>query len=135
MDIKKEFININISKKNSEIVLLLCIAVLSEIIFDREGYYSKNLELKEFTVKVLEKDYREYIFNARPALFARIVKDLRQSHNKNIVQFLKIAKNIQVFLKKNIIYKSDNEEKQQKKVNKNNKNIDVIDAWRKVIES
>ncbi|QPQ35520.1 hypothetical protein [Lysinibacillus sp. JNUCC-52] len=136
MDIKKEFININISKNNSEIVLLLSAAVLSEIILDREAYYTKNAELKIFTVEVLEKDYGEYLFNARPALFARAVKDLREHQKKEIEHFLKTMKNIQKFLKDNKKEKNDKNKSnnnKEKKTNSSNKN--VIDAWRAVIES
>lgn len=136
MDIKKEFVNINISKKNSEIVLLLSAAVLSEIILDREAYYTKNSDLKSFTVEFLEKDYGEYLFNARPALFARSVKDLREQQKKDIEQFLKIAKNIQKFLLNNVEkVKSDKNNSNNDKEKKSNSNKDVIDAWRAVIES
>ncbi|MCL1701605.1 hypothetical protein [Lysinibacillus sp. Bpr_S20] len=136
MDIKKEFININISKKNSEIVLLLSAAVLSEIILDKEAYYTKNPDLKSFTVEILEKDYGEYLFNARPALFARSVKDLREHQKKDIEQFLKIAKNIQKFLVNNVEKdKNDKNKPNNDKEKKSNSNKNVIDAWRAVIES
>lgn len=136
MDIKKEFLNINISKKNSEIALLLSTAVLSEIILDREAYYTKNADLKSFTEEILEKDYGEYLFNARPALFARSVKDLREHQKKEIEQFLKIAKNIQKFLMNNVEKdKNDKNKSNNYKEKKSNSNKDVIDAWRAVIES
>lgn len=133
MDIKKEFININISKKNSEIVLLLSTAILSEIILDREAYYKKNPDLKSFTVEILEKNYGEYLFNARPALFARTVKDLRENQKKNIDQFLKVAKNIQKFLVKEVGKEKNKPNNEKEKKSNSNKN--VIDAWRAVIES
>ncbi|AWI12644.1 hypothetical protein CQJ30_11070 [Caldibacillus thermoamylovorans] len=133
MDIKQEFLNINITKNNSEVVLLLCTAVLSEIILNRHGIYTKNDYLKNFTTEVLEKEYKDYLFSARPTLFARIVKDIREHQIKEVNKFVKIAKNIQAFLKDSEKNESDDVNKQKGKQRKDKK--DVIDAWRAVIES
>ncbi|MCU5461181.1 hypothetical protein OCA96_16125 [Bacillus cereus] len=145
MNYIRDFLGIGTVESDEELIeslLFLSVAVLSEIILERI-YFEKNIDLKQFTTDVLLESYKDYLFDSRPTLYARIVKDLRKYKKDNREHFLKLEKNIQHFLstKYNEEFETgvDEENKKDTLVEKNQKqrstNKKVIDDWRSIIES
>ncbi|MFL1674439.1 hypothetical protein [Paenibacillus dendritiformis] len=135
-----EFLELN-SKEDDDVekMLFLSIAVLSEVILDKK-YFANNKDLKFFTNEVLEQDYKEYLFDSRPALYARIIRDLRTSKAKDLGNFKKIEEMIQEFIasypKVEDRTSVDNNENSKRLTSKKTKtNPKVISDWRSVIES
>lgn len=137
----QDFLELNVDELNEEEIeklLFLSIGVLSEIILEQK-YYSQNKELKKFTNEVLTQDYKDYLFESRPTLYARVIKDLRRSKINNLETFYKIEKSIQDFLSAdpNLGSNSSNPEAKSKNSNgkKANSNPKIINDWRNIIES
>ncbi|WP_421383365.1 hypothetical protein ACOJQI_02875 [Bacillus salacetis] len=145
MNYIRDFLEINSKDTNEEVIenlLFLSVAVLSEIILDRL-HFEKNKDLKEFTTEILLESYKDYLFDSRPALYARIIKDLRDYKMKNQDHFLQLEQNIQEFLstKYNEEFEGNIQNETSKKTpsgdNKKQKNGNkkVIEGWRSIIES
>lgn len=145
MNYIREFLEINSEDSNEEVIenlLFLSVAVLSEIILEKL-HFEKNIDLKEFTTEVLLESYRDYLFDSRPTLYARIIKDLRTYKKKNIGHFIQLERNIQNFLStKNNLESNAEIQNKNKKGNRNgegkkqkNGNKEVIEGWRSIIES
>ncbi|MGE6833654.1 hypothetical protein ACQKGA_28280 [Priestia megaterium] len=144
MNYIKDFLemkSVESSEELTDTLLILSIAVLSEIILERI-HFGKNKELKQFTTDVLLESYKDYLFDSRPTLYARIVKDLRAYKKDNREHFLQLEKNIQQFLaaRYNEELEKINEEKEKstmigKDRKQKSSNKKVIDDWRSIIES
>ncbi|MED4526061.1 hypothetical protein P9257_18035 [Bacillus velezensis] len=145
MNYIRDFLEINSVESNEELIetlLFLSVSVLSEIVLDRM-HFKKNKDLKQFTTDVLLESYKDYLFDSRPTLYARIVKDLRAYKKNNKEHFLQLEKNIQHFLstKYNEEFEEEVDEENTKSTHaeKNKKqqssNKKVIDDWRSIIES
>ena len=127
----KKFIYKEVSIGNIDDLIFECTGPLAKIILTKEFYSGRNIELKDFTKDYLNEDYREYLFQGRPMLYARVVKDLfsnaksddKSDKNKSIEK----VRNIQRFLSENrIISKTEDLPKQKIKQ-------DPIDGWRSII--
>lgn len=141
-----EFLKLNVNETNNkEKLLFLSIALLSEVILDRKYFGNKN-DLKNFTNEILSQDYRDYLFDSRPALYARLVNDLRKSSAKDFEKFVALEKNIQTFMEVipeisvSKLPNQDNSDlqgasKKDRKKTKSRTNPQVINDWRSVIES
>ncbi|WP_282035157.1 hypothetical protein [Metabacillus indicus] len=145
MNYIKNFLEINSEESNEEVIeslLFLSVAVLSEIILERL-HFEKNKDLKEFTTEVLLESYKDYLFDSRPTLYARIIKDLRNYKKDNKDHFIQLERNIQNFL--SIKYNGDFDLDQHNKNKIGHRNEDdkkskggnkeVIEGWRSIIES
>lgn len=139
----QDFLDLNVDELNEdeiEKLLFLSIGVLSEIILEQK-YYSQNKELKSFTNDVLTQNYKDYLFDSRPTLYARIIKDLRKSKSNNLELFYKVEKSIQAFLAAGPGLGDSKPNNTKTKTNKNNNgkktssNPKIISDWRNVIES
>ncbi|APC44680.1 hypothetical protein ACI1T5_01000 [Lactococcus petauri] len=125
------FITKEVNKNNIEDLIFECTAPLAKIILTREYYSGKNKEIKEFTKKYLNEDYRDYLFHSRPMLYARIIKDLikvsKNNEDYEIENKIEKIKNIQRFLseKTNQYNSSDIQTKKYKN--------DPIEGWRNII--
>ncbi|WP_201714678.1 hypothetical protein [Rossellomorea arthrocnemi] len=141
MNYIKDFLEINSEELNEEIIeslLFLSVAVLSEIILEKL-HFEKNKDLKEFTTEVLLESYKDYLFDSRPTLYARIIKDLRSYKKENKAHFMQLERNIQNFL--SIKYKRDVNPQNKKSIRSDEEkklksgNKEVIEGWRSIIES
>lgn len=100
--------------------------VLSVIIFTKH-FFVANEDLKIFTKEYLGKDYKSYLFNSRPLLYSRVVKDFYiknpDPHNAAVilVHFFKTFNNISTKVSP------------KKKNKKQNSQQNVIHEWRRVI--
>ncbi|MGG1644311.1 hypothetical protein ACIFQM_24240 [Paenibacillus sp. NRS-1782] len=138
----QEFLELNVKDKtNIEKLLFLSIPLLSEIILEKK-YFSHNKDLKHFTNEILTQDYKDYLFDSRPALYARLIKDLRNSKLEDLDYFIKLEKTIQGFMiahpELNVGITSDDDDLKsvtKKTKSKNKTNPKVISDWRSVIES
>lgn len=128
------FISQNIDELNINEAILACTAPLAEIILTRKYYSGRNSDLKDFTLNYLIEDYRDYLFDSRPMLYARIVKDIFKQPKKEEIEFnkkkIEKLKNIQMFLKENNneIFSDKSSNPVTKKSQSNS-----IDGWRKII--
>lgn len=122
------FISILPSKKNVDDLILQSTAPLAIIILTKE-FYQNNKDLKLFVTEYLKEDYKDYLFAGRPALYARIIKDIVREENieKNLIKM----KNIQKFLLANNEFK-DKKIKDDKK-NTPQKNKNTIENWSRII--
>lgn len=144
VDFVKEFLEIKSIDSDEELtdaLLFLSVAVLSEIVLDKV-HFERNKDLKDFTNDVLLANYKDYLFDSRPNLYARIVKDLRTYRVKNPEHFLRLENNIQQFLslKHNKELDKDTNEGGKKNTNEKKRkhqegNRKIIDDWRSIIES
>ncbi|MCY7711886.1 hypothetical protein MH052_02675 [Bacillus altitudinis] len=136
----KEYINIPISKKNTSEVSFLLYGILADVIFERY-YFSKNIDIQYFTTKILQENYKEYLFASRTSLYARIIKDMKVNITKDTNKFLQNANNIKVFLQDRVNMEdlntnsSNNTTETISSKRKRNSNNDPIDEWRKIINS
>mgnify|MGYP000184638519 FL=1 len=84
------------------------------------------------------KIYRDYLFDGRPMLYARVVKDIFKDSKKDEEEFtknkIKKLKNIQKFLKDKVNDNEINSEIYPNSLTKKSKN-NSIDGWRKIINS
>ncbi|WP_088815765.1 MULTISPECIES: hypothetical protein [Listeria] len=119
-----EFINTDAGEENISNLYFLLPGVLAEVILTKK-YYQKNIELKSFAAEVLKKEYLDYLFAARPAVYSRIVRDLIKLRDENKKEAFKVIKNIQKFVE------SFEVESNQSKLKK--KTSDPIDEWRNII--
>ncbi|MDY0404161.1 hypothetical protein P5G51_000945 [Virgibacillus sp. 179-BFC.A HS] len=126
MDFVKEFLEIKSTDSDEELtdaLLFLSVAVLSEIVLDKV-HFKRNKDLKVFTNDVLLTNYKDYLFDSRPTLYARIVKDLRTYRVKNPGHFLRLENNIQQFLSlKHKETDKDTNEEDKKDANEKKGNI------------
>lgn len=142
-----EYLKLEVSVENKGDLLFLSIPLLSEIIIKKE-VYKKNYELKDFTSQIFMKEYGSYLYDARPLLYSRLVKDLITLNEIDENQFFNIQRKIKGFLSENILNESNKgnrKEINKKEANKretisrlpktNKSNKKVIDDWRSVIES
>lgn len=102
--------------------------IIAEIIFNKQ-LYKNNIDLKEFT-DIFDNDYAEYLFKARPLLFARLTKELLEIENER--ELLIHKKKIEKFLLNK--YANNKDMKQDKEKSKaNNSTTKNIEAWGKFI--
>lgn len=133
-----QYLKLNINNKNIDDLLFLSIALLSKIILEKK-IYTKNEYLKDFTRNVYEQEYGQYLYDARPQLYSRLIKDLIKYKNEDISKFLDIQGNLNKYLKElsteqieeNFGEQRNNKDKRPPK----SSNKEVIDDWRSIIES
>lgn len=134
----EDFISQNINEANLDKSILACTAPLAEIILTKKFYSGRNSELKDFTINYLDENYRDYLFDGRPMLYARIVKDIFKNSKKDEEEFtknkIKKLKNIQKFLKDKAKDNGINSEIYSNSLTKKAKD-NSIDGWRKIINS
>ncbi|UAT31317.1 hypothetical protein K7T73_03525 [Bacillus badius] len=135
-----KYLQLEVSIDNKDDLLFLSIPLLSKVIIEKE-IFKKNHELKNFTAQVFTKEYGSYLYDSRPLLYSRLIKELIYYKNEDEHYFFNIQQNLMAFLKDKIIDQSDENKvieknKKERKPSKNNKgNKKVIDDWRSVIES
>jgi len=101
--------------------------IIAEIIFNKE-FFKKNSELKEFTV-IFDKTYADYLFNARPLLYSRLIKEFKNIDND---------KELKTYVNKIIAFLNSNNDTQKVDVNKKivktkNSTTKSIESWGKII--
>jgi hypothetical protein len=132
-----EFLELNVEELNEEDLdklLFLSVGVLSEIILEKK-YYSHNKDLKDFANEILTQDYKDYLFDARPALYARIIRDLRKYKIENPEMFFNIEKSIQKFIAGNPELNAQPTKPKSSSEKKKKSNPKIISDWRSIIES
>lgn len=133
-----DFISQNINEVNLDESILASTAPLAEIILTKKFYSGRNIELKDFTTNYLNENYRDYLFDGRPMLYARVVKDIFKDSKKDEEEFtknkIKKLKNIQKFLKDKVNDNEINSEIYQNSLTKKSKD-NSIDGWRNIINS
>lgn len=141
MNYVKEFLAIDSLDSDEELtetLLFLSIAVLSDIILDKV-YFKRNKDLKHFTKDVLLESYNDYLFDSRPILYARIIKDLRVYSKENPELFLKLENNIQNFVfgkyEEKVVEDKNLESNNKKSKKHKTSNKKIIEDWRSIIDS
>lgn len=132
----EDFSKIDLNKKNINKLFNIASVILSEIIFNTK-YFKPNINLKYLTSEILLLNYNDYLFDARPYLYGRIIRDLRDLKSKSPEDFINVSKNLQNYILKlsknaEIVEKENKENKDNKKSTPNKK---IIDDWRSIIES
>lgn len=112
----------NYKRKNFTDKFFTIPAVLSVIIFTKE-FYSSNDELRGFTEDFLNKEYKDYLFKSRTLLYSRVIKDFYINNNNPD----SLVHSIDNFISKETQIKTKEKGKDSQK--------DIIDKWRKVIDS
>ncbi|MGM0320768.1 hypothetical protein IGI82_001901 [Enterococcus sp. AZ067] len=120
--LKKEY-----SKSNQNEALFMICGVLARIIFTKD-YYEKNIDLKNFTNKILKKGYKDYLFSNRNALYARVLRDI---YKENEEKQLETINQILEFIKEVPSEKKDDNSKKIKETTKNQKSN--IKSWSDII--
>ncbi|HAL08898.1 MAG TPA: hypothetical protein DCO67_02900 [Staphylococcus sp.] len=124
--------NENLKKKISnnykpQDVKIILPGIIAEIVFNKE-VFKKNIELKEFT-KIFDNEYADYLYKARPLLFARLIKEFMEiSEEKELLIYVN---KIEKYLNLNI-EKPENVKK-NKTVKGNNSTTKNIESWGKII--
>lgn len=124
--------NENLKKKISnnykpQDVKIILPGIIAEIVFNKE-VFKKNIELKEFT-KIFDNEYADYLYKARPLLFARLIKEFMEiSEEKELLIYVN---KIEKYLNLNI-EKPENDKK-NKTVKGNNSTTKNIESWGKII--
>lgn len=97
-NIENEFLNKNLSRLSSKSTPLEVRYYLMSIygtILQSTSLFSKNIDIKPFVNSLpLEREMRDYLFSARPAVIARIIKEINKSNDKNLYIFLDSAKEL-----------------------------------------
>ena len=112
----------NYKRKNFTDKFFTIPAVLSVIIFTKE-FYSSNDELRGFTEDFLNKEYKDYLFKSRTLLYSRVIKDFYINNNNPD----SLVHSIDNFISTETQIKTKEKGKDSQK--------DIIDKWRKVIDS
>ncbi|WP_368790980.1 hypothetical protein AB3Z09_11300 [Companilactobacillus farciminis] len=97
-NIENEFLNKNLSrlssKSNPQEVRYYLMSIYGTIL-QSTSIFSKNIDIKPFVNSLpLEREMRDYLFSARPAVIARIIKEINKSNDKNLYIFLDSAKKL-----------------------------------------
>ncbi|WP_239727195.1 MULTISPECIES: hypothetical protein [unclassified Mammaliicoccus] len=122
-NLKKKISN-NYKPQDAKIILP---GIIAEIVFNKE-VFKKNIELKEFT-KIFDNEYADYLYKARPLLFARLIKEFMEiSEEKELLIYVN---KIEKYLNLNI-EKPENVKK-NKPVKGNNSTTKNIESWGKII--
>lgn len=99
--------------------------IIGYIVFEKE-FYKSNDDLREFTGKYLGLNFKDYVFRSRTLLYSRIVKEC---YFKNDA-LNNLSTKIDIFLKD-----KSNSHFDHKKKTTSPSQIDIINGWRKVIDS
>lgn len=95
----KEFSNLNSNKFSKEQSINIFLGTLFQLLTDK-GIFKLNIDIKLFLNKVLQKEYKEYLFRSRPYLCARVLKDIKQ--DKSYRDIINISLEIAEYLEENI---------------------------------
>lgn len=98
--------------------------IIAEIIFNKDIYKS-NADLREFT-NIFDNHYADYLFNSRPLLYSRLIKEFKSLEEESIDSYYKQ-------LLKFINALDDGKNYQKKDVKQKNNNTDNIKSWSKLI--
>lgn len=127
-----DLFNVTINYENIELIKYACTAPLAEIILTKK-YYISNIELKNFTSQYLNEEYKDYLFAARPALYARVIKDIFKVEEKDYPKILSKAEAIKRFIDE----RNENnkyEKKENAKIEKSkNTQKSTLKEWSKLI--
>lgn len=130
MDTYKKYINKKYTSNNIQEGLFIIPGILSNIIFTT-NYFKRNFDIKEFSTNVLQEDYKEYLFQSRTALYARIIKDIiREKDEKKTIN--KINSILKFILDSNLENDSSNNKTQKNKITKSKIQTDIL-GWVNVI--
>lgn len=132
MEKYKHFMRLKLKPDNLNAALELAPGVIADIIFTK-NYYNRNKDLKEFTLKVLNKDYKDYLYKSRTLLYARIVKDLYREEDTDLL--LESLYNIQNFIsnEKDVNIEDVKQSTNIKVSHKKSNHQKVINEWRSII--
>lgn len=86
---KNKIVILNSPKYSMEERTLFFTGAISDVIFNKELFQS-NIDLKEY-IKLFEEtlnvdSYRDYLYLARPQLFARLIRDLFYPRKKRSIE-------------------------------------------------
>ena len=97
-NVENEFLKRNLNRLSSKSVPQEVRYYLMSIygtILQSTTIFPKNIDIKPFVNSLpLEREMRDYLFGARPAVIARIIKEINKSNDKNLYVFLDSAKNL-----------------------------------------
>ncbi|MDT2760387.1 hypothetical protein [Enterococcus xiangfangensis] len=128
----ENFLSLPIEKKFVEKIKYECTSPLADIILTK-NYYRSNIELKEFTANYLQEDYKEYLFSARPALYAKVVRDIFVAAEKDNDKFILKIKGIRKFLSLAETDSNSDSALNKKNQTKSSSNSSTLRAWSKII--
>ncbi|WP_437272719.1 hypothetical protein ACSSAF_06765 [Staphylococcus succinus] len=117
---------INGNYKPQDIKIILP-GIIAEIVFNRE-VFKKNIELKDFT-QIFNKEYADYLYNARPLLYSRLIKEYMEIPNeKDLIIYVN---KIKEYL--NLSIEHTDKVKKHKSLKKKNATTKNIESWGKII--
>lgn len=116
------------TKTTLEEGLFMIPGVLSQIIFTKD-YFEKNSDLTEFTNKILLKEYKDYLFKNRNALYARVLRDILKEQEED--QLFLINNILRFVYESSLKRKTDQENNVDENFKKENKS--VIKSWSDII--
>lgn len=124
------FLKLQVTEHHYKELLELIPGVLADIIFTKT-YYIRNEDLKQFTTKILNEDYKDYLFVSRTPLYARVVKDIIRDEDKERV--LKKIRNIKKFVLEESNKSDEIKNKDDVQKNKGKSAKDTVKDWSSII--
>ncbi|HFR4184934.1 TPA: hypothetical protein ACHVKG_001705 [Bacillus cereus] len=91
-DYIKELSTINKNKFTVEQTKSLYLGLLYQLILSKE-VFKRNRDLEDFLLSVFKKKYNDYLFNSRPYLASRVLKDISEEYD-----FLKMSISIKLII-------------------------------------
>lgn len=91
-DFIKELSMINKNKFTLEQTKSLYLGLLYQLILSKE-VFKRNRDLEDFLLSVYKKKYNDYLFNSRPYLASRVLKDISDEYD-----FLKMSISIKLII-------------------------------------
>lgn len=127
MTLKKEMLRRLEINNNPQDIKFIIPGIIAEIIFNKE-FFKKNSELKQFT-GIFDNIYADYLFNARPLLYSRLIKEFKSIEND---------RELKIYVNKVIVFLNSDDDKQKVNVRKKisrtkNSTTKSIESWGKII--
>lgn len=134
-----DFIKFKVNENNLDRILIILPGILAEIVLTK-NFFSKNPDLRPFTEDILLASYRDYLFGSRTQLYARIIKDLFEAMKKDQAKLIQQTNNLRQYIESYIenpqtTNVKDTDKNGTTKKDRKSTNVDMIDEWRKIIDS
>ena len=125
MEVYPRFLKQKYSQKNLQEGLFIIPGVLANIVLTK-NHFKNNKDIEIFTKEILNKNYKEYLFQNRNALYARIIRDILDAE---VTIQLQLINNVLKFIFEN----HDDTNKPQIK-NRPKKKKSIIQSWSEIID-
>jgi len=125
MEVYPRFLKQKYSQNNLQEGLFIIPGVLANIILTK-NHFKNNKDIEIFTKEILKKNYKEYLFQNRNALYARIIRDILDAE---VTIQLQLINNILKF-----VFDNNNDTNKPQIKNRPKKKKSIIQSWSEIID-